>query len=175
METAISSEWTPLDLRVLVRQTKNEAQGYWIGKFEPEEQGLQMCNKTGVKGKQLKIGTREVWQEEIETDCYVVSYHDGMGKEVDYNDPTAVHFTVQEYGTKHGNETEYQSKIGDILISALDTVKNKRVIVDGIHRAAVMSSKHSKNSDYTGRIVYEWYGPNVKEIFPYDFMQFYRV
>jgi hypothetical protein len=73
-----------------------------------------------------------------------------------------VHFTVQDFGTKHGNDPEYQNKTGDILIGAFDTVKNKRVIVDGIHRVAVMSSAHSKNSDYTNRIVYEWYGPSVK-------------
>lgn len=90
-----------------------------------------------------------------------------------YN-PKAVHFTVQDFGTKHGNDPKYQSKTGDILISAFDTVKNKRVIVDGIHRAAVMSSVYSKDNDYTNRIVYEWRGSNVSEIFPYDFMQFYR-
>jgi hypothetical protein len=65
-----------------------------------------------------------------------------------------VHYTLQQYGNKYGaeysNNPKYRSKTRDILVSAYDTFKNKRVIVDGIHRAAVMSSTYSGRDDEYG-------------------------
>jgi hypothetical protein len=175
MENLVPSGWNHLDLQELIRKTKELTLVAWIGGILSPQDVLTKCNELDVQARRLKVGTREVWQNEIENNGYVVSYHDGKGNLANYNDPNAVHYTLQEYGAIHGNDPEYQSKTGDVLISAFDTIKKKRVIVDGIHRAAVMSSEYSKDSDFTDRKVYEWYGPNVKEIFPYDFMQFYRV
>jgi hypothetical protein len=107
---------------------------------------------------------------EIENNGYVVDYHDGKYNPASVmNDSNAVHFTLKEYGDKYGaeysKEPKYRSKTRDILITAFDTLKNKRVIVDGIHRGAVMSSKYSDDSDFSYRVVYEWNGDKVKEIF----------
>jgi hypothetical protein len=172
MEDPLSSRWTQLDLRELVRKNAEQTVVAMID-LQPEDL-LTLCNKIGVQARQLKVGTRDVWQKEVAKDGYVVRYHDGKGRDAKCDDPKAVHYTLQDWGAKHGNDPEYQSKTGDILISAFDTIKNKRVIVDGVHRGAVMSSKYSRDSDYSDRIVYEWYGHKVRVIFPYDFMQFYR-
>jgi hypothetical protein len=101
----------------------------------------------------------------IEENGYLVRYHD---------DQNAVHYTLREWGAMNGDNPKFKEKTGDILISAYDTLKNKRVILDGVHRGAVMSSVHSNESDFVNRIVYEWFGRNVKELFPNDFKQFYR-
>jgi len=173
----MSSRWVQLDLMKLIRVSIDNVIVDWIGhpghKLTPEVV-LKKCNIVGVKARQLKIGTRQVWQNEIENDGYVVDCHDGRGNAVGAYDPSAVHFTLKEYGVKYGNNPDYQNRTGDILVSAFDISKNKRVIVDGIHRGAVMSSKYSNDSDYSQRIVYEWYGDRVGEIFTYDFMPFYR-
>jgi hypothetical protein len=174
MEFPNSSKWTNLDLQELIKRSRELILVAWIGKILSPQDMLTRGDKLGIQARQLKIGTQEVWQQEIEPDCYVVRYHDGTGKQVNYDDTKAVHFTVQDWGAKHGNDPEYQNKIGNILVSAFDTIKNKRIIVDGVHRGAVMSSAYSKDNDYTDRVVYEWYSPNVKEIFPNDFKQFYR-
>lgn len=139
---------------------------------------LAKCNLIGVIGRQLNVGTKEVWQDEIENNGYVVDYHDGKYNSISVmDDSNAMHYTLQEYGDKHGfeysNNPKYRSKTCDILVSAYDSIKDKRVIVDGIHRAAVMSSKYSDDSDFANRIVYEWYGDKVNGIFPYDFKPFY--
>ena len=170
MEYPNPSKWTNLDLQELIKSSRELILVAWIGKILSPQDLLTKCNELGIQATQLKVGTRKVWQQEIETNCYVVRYHEGTGKEVNYDDPNAVHFTVQDWGVKHGNDPEYQKKTGNILISAFDTIKNKRVIIDGVHRGAVMSSAYSKDNDYTDKIVYEWYGSNVKDIFPYDFM-----
>jgi hypothetical protein len=169
----MSVGWTSLSLGELIRESKRLIKGYWIGRLESEEKVLAKCTQIGIRARQFRIGGKEIWQQEIQDDCNVVRYHDRMGKEVNYDDQNAVHIKAQDLGAKYGNDPEYQSKTGAILISAFDTFKRKRVIVDGVHRAAVMSSIFSKNSDYTDRILYEWYG-HVRAIFPYDFMQFYK-
>lgn len=107
------------------------------------------------------VGTRQVWQDEIENNGYVVDYHDGKCNTANIlYDSKAMHYTLQQYGKKYGADYSknpiYRSKTRDILVSAYDTFKNKRVIVDGIHRAVVMSSEYSDASDFSNRIVYEW-------------------
>jgi hypothetical protein len=168
MENSIPTGWTPLDLCELIMKSKDLVI-VAIGRNHSKEDMLTICRNLGVQARQLKIGSREVWQQEIE------NYHDGTGTQVGFDNPRAVHFTVEEWGIKYGNDPEYQNKAGNILISAFDTIRKKRVIVDGTHRASVMSSEYSNNSDFPDRRILEWYGPNVKEIFPYDFMQFYRI
>jgi hypothetical protein len=169
------TQWNHLDLHEIIMKSKKLVKVAWIGWIQSKEDILTICNSLGVQARQLTVGTRDVWKQEIEKDCYVVQYHDGKGTEVDFDYPRATHFTVQEWGIKHGKDPEYKNKTGDVLISAFDTFREKRVIVDGIHRAAVMSSEYSNNSDFADRRIYEWYGPYLKEIFPYDFKQFYRV
>jgi hypothetical protein len=177
-----SPRWNHLDLHVLIRVSIKNVYVDWIGHpghgLSPEVV-LAKCNELGVKARQLKVGTREVWQNEIENNGCVVDYHDVKGNPAGVvNDSNAVHYTLQEYGAKYGakysSNPKYRSKTDDILVSAFDTFKNKRLIVDGIHRGAVMSSEYSSDSDYSKRIVYEWYGDKVKEIFIYDFNPFYR-
>jgi hypothetical protein len=179
MENAVPYGWSDLDLNELIMISKNEIRIAWIGSNLSSQELLIKCNELGLKARQLKVGTREVWQHEIENDGNVVDYHDGKGNPASVMyDLSAVPFTLKEYGDKYGAEyskkPKYRSKTRDILVSAFDTLKNKRVIVDGIHRGAVMSSKYSDDSDFSNRIVYEWYGDKVKEIFTFDFNPFYR-
>jgi hypothetical protein len=175
MESRIPVGWNHLELSELIMKSKEKVIVAWIGRSLSKEDMLTLCNYLGVQSRQLKVGTREIWQQEIEKDCYVAHYHDGTGTEVDCDNPSAVHFTLQEWGLIHGNDPEYKNKTGDVLISTFDTIRKKRVIVDGIHRAAVMSSEYSNSSDFADRRIYEWYGPYVKQLFPFDFKQFYRV
>ena len=183
MDNPLSSGWVQLDLIELIRVSieNDNVRVAWIGhqyKQSPEHL-LALCDLIEVKARQLKVSTREVWQNKIDNSGYVVDYHDGNGNPANVmTDSKAVHYTLQQYGDKYGaeysNNPKYRSKTRDILVSAYDTFKNKRVIVDGIHRAAVMSSTYSDDSDYSNRIVYEWYGDKVNELFPYDFKPFYR-
>jgi hypothetical protein len=66
----------------------------------------------------------------IEKNGYLVRYHDSSGKEVDFDNQNAVHFTLKQWGAIHCGDPGYQKKTGDILISACDTFINKRVILD---------------------------------------------
>jgi hypothetical protein len=182
MDNPTTPKWDPVDLNEIIKISIDNVLVDWIGHpghgLSPEVV-LVKCNKLGLEARQLKVGTREVWRNEIENNGYVVDYHDGKGNSANVvTDSNAVHYTLQEYGTKHGakysSNPKYRSETDNILVSAFDTFKNKRVIVDGIHRGAVMSSKYSSESDYSKRIVYEWYGNKVNEIFTYDFSPFYR-
>jgi hypothetical protein len=54
-------------------------------------------------------------------------------------------------------------------VTAYDTKKDKRLIIDGIHRAAILTSETEKQCSMPSARIYECYGDNVDKIFPCDF------
>jgi hypothetical protein len=57
----------------------------------------------------------------------------------------------------------------DIIVTAYDTKKDKRLIIDGIHRAAILTPETEKQCSMPSARIYECYGDNVDKIFPCDF------
>jgi type II secretory pathway component PulL len=96
MEASISSGWDEFDLKELVKVSMENVIVDWIGHPEYKrslEVVLAKSNEAGVKARQLKIGSKQVWQEMIEKDSYLVRYQDNQN---------IVHFTVKKWGELHG-------------------------------------------------------------------------
>lgn len=72
--------WTNLDLLELIKKSNDLLLVAWIGHTLSLQELLTRCIELEIQARQLRIGTRVVWQQE--TDYYVVSYHDGTGKDV---------------------------------------------------------------------------------------------
>ena len=70
MDNPLSSGWVQLDLIELIRVSieNDNVRVAWIGhqyKQSPEHL-LALCDLIEVKARQLKVSTREVWQNEID-------------------------------------------------------------------------------------------------------------
>jgi hypothetical protein len=65
--------------------------------------------------------------------------------------------------------SEKISKNDSDFMTAYDTKKDKRLIIDGIHRAAILTSETEKQCSMPSARIYECYGDNVDKIFPCDF------
>ena len=73
----------------------------------------------------------------------------------------------------HGDDLSFQ-RPGIIIVSAYDAAKCKRIIVDGIHQAAVITRRHTNQTEqFPTTIVYKWNGPFLNTIFPCDFCHLY--
>lgn len=170
MVDSFPGPWVDLNMNDLVQQTRIEAKIIWLQLPNPVL--LPLCEILGIRSRQCRISTRDVW-EQFANSCYVVSYHDRHGNDVNWDRPEARHYTLQDWVSMHGNNPSFR-RSGNIIISVYDSVKEKRVIVDGIHRGALLSSWNSgQDNQFSENSVYEWYGPFVNVIFPCDLCHFY--
>jgi hypothetical protein len=168
---SFQGSWDPLDMDVLVNHSRQEVRIAW---FSISNTILQpLCDKVGIHSRQCTISTREVWQAYANT-CLVVSYCDDRGNDIGWFAPQARHRTLHDWSVLHGDEPTYQ-RPGKIIVSAYDSIKGKRIVVDGIHRAAVITrSNLTRKEQFPTTIVYEWSGPFLNMIFPCDFCHFYE-
>jgi hypothetical protein len=83
MENPIPSGRTHLDLHELIEKANELIKVDWVGKHLSSQEVLTKCNKIGVQARQLRIGTKGVWQVDIAKDGLLVCYHDGNSATVD--------------------------------------------------------------------------------------------
>jgi hypothetical protein len=136
-----------------------------------------MCNILGIKGWQQSINSASQW-EEFARDTYMVRYRSTDQVNANWFDNCVRHYTIQEYsntgitGPSFIRRGEFDDKP---IITVLDTGKNRRVMIDGIHRSTIITKEildgTRQNHDV---LVYEWRGSKVNMIFACDFCRFYE-
>ena len=59
-------------------------------------------------------------------------------------------------------------QIFEVIITVFDTKKDKRLLIDGLHRAAALTMVCEENISIPKIVIYECYGKRVDIIFPCD-------
>ena len=59
----------------------------------------------------------------------------------------------------------------EVIITVFDTKKDKRLLIDGLHRAAALTMVCEENISIPTIVIYECYGEQVDVIFPCDIHQ----
>jgi len=88
--------WDDLDMGILANHSRQEVRIAW---FSISDSILRpLCNRIGIRSRQCRISSQEVWQAYANT-CLVVSYCDDRGNDIDWFAPQARHRTLQDWAT----------------------------------------------------------------------------
>jgi hypothetical protein len=153
MEDQLSG-WTNLEMHKLIE--KSEAlEVLWFRLANKEEQS-KLCNILGIGARQLRITTIDEWKK-LALTSLTVHYHDQKGNGANWFDLGARSYTVQEQSLKQPliRNGEFTN---NTIISVYDTVKKKRVLVDGNDRATILTTEsRSQTKAIIDIMLYEWY------------------
>jgi len=125
----------------------------------------------GVRSRKCIIHSIEDWRSVIEN-AFLPRYKDGRC----WEDPIARNFTLLEYSldvhpdVKSKANERLSRQANEInLTSVYHPTLDKRLIVDGVHRAIGLQLKINKNEQIPEVRLMECYGTNVAQMFEADF------
>jgi hypothetical protein len=134
---------------------------------------MNLFNETQTLARECVINLCQYWKEFISDSCYYLSCKDGKnwldedGKKQTFNEWMEI--------DNHRRKEEYifdSSRFNDnVIITLYDTVKQKRLILDGQHRASAITIAYEKGVSMPEVRVLECYGSAVSVIFSCDVYQ----
>jgi hypothetical protein len=167
------SRWMDLGMKELIQHSKapHTLDVMWFNAPSTELFGL--CNILGIRGRQLHITTIDDWRK-LAITCLTVHYHDQKDKDANWFDLGARSYTIKKWSLKQPIKRQGQFT-NNAITSVYDTVRKKRILIDGNKRATVLTTEdQSQTKPDIDILIYEWYGKHVNMIFPCDFCQLYR-
>lgn len=128
--------------------------------------GYNKFYETDTKCMRYKIQDGEEWNE-FAVSSYLpwYKYH--------FSNPKAKNYNVRKYAIQNPLKLKRRDNI--IIMTAYHTLLNKRLIIDGCHRAVALDTLHIKTEDelWMPKIeIWECYGSQLHAIFPMDFQHF---
>ena len=181
MADRFQGQWDPLGEQTYIDETRKATQVIWLGRIAvlnqqyvvqlaTDDDLISLLKISGLGTRQCSIGSYDAWESFSES-CYLVRYKNG--KQWQHED--AENYTLKEFASEKQNDPEFARKgefTHKIIISAYDTQRDKRVIIDGVHRATILTNECEKRLRIPNATIYECYGGTVDRIFPCDFSHF---
>jgi len=164
--------WTDLGMAELIQKSKEAPlEVMWFN--APNTELLGLCDILDIRARLLHINTIDKWKKLADT-CLTVRYHDQKDNGINWFEPGAMSYTIQQWSVR--NPVKRRGEFNkNIIISVRDTVKKKRILVDGNDRATILTSEvNSQVQPNIDVFLYEWCGEHVNMIFPCEFCQFYN-
>jgi hypothetical protein len=175
-----TGKWAPLTAKAYVDETREATQVIWLGRiaalnqqkvaFATDDDLISLFQISRLGTRQWSIASYDAWESFSES-CYLVRYK--YGKQ--WQDEDAENYTLKEFACEKQKDPEFTREgefTHNIIISAYDTQRDKRVIIDGIHRATILTVECEKRLRIPKATIYECYGDAVDRIFPCDFSHF---
>jgi hypothetical protein len=179
--------WNPVSHPEYILVTRKRTKIIWLGNtFSYFQFGNIICyferfslnelvtlfNVTKTQCKKISINSCEEWIKFSES-CYSTSCKNGKN----WTDIDAKKETLKEWITRADVSTkpEFQfdeTKFKDnIIITIYDNRKQKRLIIDGIHRAVALTIACMNQHSIPQVVIFECSGNQVMTIFPFDIIQ----
>lgn len=137
--------------------------------FPPEDLVI-LFDVTETKTRKCTINQGTDWKR-FSDSCYVQGCMGGKT----WKDVDGKKMPLRTWAKEKRNDHEFirnRAFDNDIIITAYDTDKRKRLIIDGIHRASILTNEcENRNIEFTPMKIYECYGKLVMTIFPCDIIQ----
>lgn len=180
--------WQPLALTDFIVQARQRTGVIWWGgggtvplgptpiafRFLSQDDLEALFRVLGIATRQYEIRGFEEWNRFAKS-CHTVSYKDGKGWQL----IDAKNYSLEDLAKDNIEEPSFVRRIdqvshapeefGDgVIVTAYDTMKRKRLILDGIHRAAIMTNESKSRTRLPRATVIECYGNKVNQLFPFD-------
>ena len=176
MVLTFDSRFVTMSLSEYIEITK-QFRGIWLMKLT-DQNLIGLFQQLGLKAKQCEIdGSYEEWHEFYES-CYTVWYKDKItGKQTRWESPTAQNYSLRELAEKmeciHENDFIRKGEFEQHnIITAYDQERDLRLLVDGIHRASILTMETVRHSKPPFAQIYELRGSRIDQVFVCDFLHF---
>jgi hypothetical protein len=116
---------------------------------------------TDTKTREAIIDSNDKWKE-FARECYLVWFDGGQ-----WSTPNKLNWGVTEYASK--NPSPLSQSVDLLILSAYHTLLEKRVIIDGCHRAVALATMVQNGQSIPTARVLECYGTQIHAILPADF------
>ena len=188
----LRGKWEALEPDIYLDTTRDNTGVIWLGRRCFVHVNGTMVANFGLPNEELKaimgLYALKTWQCTIEsssewnqfaTSSYLVRYKNDK----DWKCPNAENEILQEFAIRKEQDAEFIRRIDpqthnaeefktDAIITAFDSKLCKRVIVDGIHRAVIMTNENRTGKRTPHARIYECVGETVDRLFPPDFGHF---
>jgi hypothetical protein len=137
----------------------------------PPEDLISLFNVTDTKTRECIINRGVDWKN-FSDSCYVLGCKDNKT----WRDAEGKKLPLKEWADEKRHKQEFirdRPFDNDIIITVYDTDKQKRLIIDGIHRATILTNEcENRHVELLSPMrVWECYGKQVITIFPCDIIQ----
>jgi hypothetical protein len=184
MTDVFQVNWKPLSSQEYLDAARKATDLIWLGRsaYVPipgvpiilqvatDQDLIDLFNLLDIKTRRYEINQSYDEWKEFSNSCFTVWYKNNKG----WKDVGAQNYMLSELVSEKipKNDSDFMRTRdfeNDIIVTAYDTKKDKRLIIDGIHRAAILTSETEKQCSMPSARIYECYGDNVDKIFPCDF------
>jgi hypothetical protein len=148
----------------------------FIAKFPlvPPEEIVILFNNTNTLTRQYTIRSCFDWKAFADS-CYVLGCKDNKS----WRDAEGEKMNLKDWSQNKRNEAKFNRSGNepfskDIIFTAYDSNKQKRLIIDGTHRATILTNDcwdKKENIQIQPMHIWECYGSLVLAIFPCDIIQ----
>ena len=186
MADTFSADWAQINILEFVQYTMFNTGVIWLGRsafvidqhsrqigacflVNPEDL-VSLFNITETKTRECIINRSHDWKT-FSDSCYVQGCMDGKT----WKDVDGKKMPLREWAKEKRNDHEFtrnRSFDDDIIITAYDADKRKRLIIDGIRRASILTNEcENKDAEFSPMKIWECYGKQLITIFPCDIIQ----
>ncbi|HEV2225389.1 MAG TPA: hypothetical protein VGR56_01135 [Nitrososphaerales archaeon] len=141
----------------------------------PENEVNSLFSILGIKSRTFRIDGFLEWDSFSKT-CYVVRYKDGL----DWRAPNAKNYSLQELTLDSRGDPTFVREVDpltfepkdfndDVIVTVFHAGNKRRLIVDGIHRAVILTNESLSRTAYPSARIVECPGEKVDRLFPSDF------
>ena len=187
MVDPFEGKWNKLDETSYLDQAKATTKVIWLGRPTKfivagipivtelsNDDLIALFRVSGLETKSYLISSYGDW-EEFSKSCHTIWYKDGK----DWKDRDAQNYNLHELVHEREKDPKFIRHVdpatgvsefdSDIIVTAYDPEIRKRLIVDGIHRAVILTNETKQRTRIPRAMIYECQGRAVDRIFPCDF------
>ena len=171
----IESEWREIAVIDYIIQAKSRTRVIWLGGIISSFRIVEgVFRVTRTKARELISTKCERWQSFVANSCYSLHV---IPERKDWEDVDSKKQSFAEWfnsqKAKQNGYSDLDSKkfLDNIIITTFDTIKNKRLIVDGMHRSYALLKACYDKVDIPEVKIFECYGSKIEVIFPCDIHQ----
>ena len=143
--------------------------------FLPEHELVSLFDALDIRARTFSVRGFAEW-DSFSKSGITVRYKNGL----DWHSKTAVNYSLRDLASDTKGNPEFSRRVDplsleprdfedDVIVTAYNPVRKQRLIVDGIHRAAILTNESNDKSAFPSARVIECYGEKVDWLFPCDF------
>jgi hypothetical protein len=173
MSNRSRGDWLPIDVKEYIKLVGCRIRVIWLGKFFEPHVLEMIFQVNGIQARTCRLHSAAEWLNFIDS-CYSL----GCAKESDNR--MSINSQKQSFpewmatATKDPTYFEFdETKFVDpVFCTVFDTQRNKRLIVDGLHRANALTLACNKGKENFKVVsIVECFGDRVDIIYPCDIHQ----
>jgi hypothetical protein len=166
-------DWFPIDVEEYIKLVSCRTRVIWLGKFLDPHILKRIFRVNGIQARACRLHSAAEWINFIDS-CYSLVCVNESDNWMSINSQKQRFLEWMSTTTKNRSYFEFDEIkfVDPIFCTVFDTQRNKRLIVDGLHRAnALTHACNEGKDDFKVVSIVECFGDRVDIIYPCDIHQ----